>query len=519
MNASNFLLGLALAAAFVPSAPALAEVTRIEVRASEPFGTFRRGEFVKYELQVSGELAAGHERIPELRNAVANRRGNAEYVTRVTLIAPANAAASNGTLLVDIPNRGRATAQALFNSPRATPLAIGSSEPGNGFLQDEGFTVATVYWELSKDVQLPSMQGADGQPVYIAEAAFPMVRDVAAFLARSSADAAGTANPARGLIKRTVGFGYSQSGRFLKSLLLAGDNRMAGRPAFDAMLILGAPAGGIQLRSHPGAESRAGAFPTFNDPEFRGVHELPAVSVSDLMAIVRERREEPPKTIFLNTTTDYFSVRGSLGRTGIGGREQPLPDNVRMYDVAAAPHIRIAAKSQCSLPYARLDWFPVLRATLLMLQRWTADNTLPPASELMPLEAARADDPHVLQAPRHLAGAVVKVPVRDADGIPVGGVRLPDAEVPLGTSAVQNPPMTFLCSLAAGFWEFKRTSADRAAASDIRPSLAERYKSRADYAAKVRTAALALQERGFLLPADAAVIVDDAHSVDIPSAR
>lgn len=519
MKALTLLRGLALAAALVPPAHVLAEVTRIEVKSSEPFGPFARGEFVKYELQVSGELSVAKERIPDLRNAVVNQRGNAEYSTRVTLIVPVKAAASNGTLLVDIPNRSRPTAQALFNSPRAVPLAIGSTEPGTGFLQEEGFTVATVYWELSKDVRLPHMQGADGQPVYIAASAFPMVRDVAAFLARSGGDAAGTPNPARGLVKRTIGFGYSQSGRFLKSLLQAGENRIAGRPAFDAMLVLGAPAGGITLQSHPGAESRAGPIPTFSDPDLRGVHELPTVSVSDLMTLVKERGEEPPKTIFLNMTTDYFSLRGSLGRTGVDGREQPMPANVRMYDVAAAPHIRIAGKSQCSLPYARLDWYPVLRATLLMLQRWTADNIQPPASELMPLEAARPDDPLVLQAPRHLPGAVVKVPVRDADGIPVGGIRLPDAAVPLGADAVQNPPMTFLCSLAGGFGEFKKTSADRVAASDNRPSLAERYKSRADYAGKVRAAALALQDRGFLLPADVAVIVDDAYSVDIPSAR
>ncbi|MGV3571445.1 MAG: alpha/beta hydrolase domain-containing protein [Ramlibacter sp.] len=466
-----------------------------------------------------GELSAEQERIPDLRNAVRNPQGKVEYATRVTLIVPAQAAASNGTLLIDIPNRSRATAQALFNGPRALPLPIGQSEPGNGFLQEQGFTVATVYWELSKDVQLPFMQGAGGQPVHIEASAFPVVRDVAAFLARDAADAAGTANPARGLVRRTIGFGYSQSGRFLKSMLLAGETRMAGRPVFDAMFILGAAAGSILLQSHPGAESRAGVLPTFGDPELRGVHELPAVSVADLMAGVRERGEEPPKMLFLNTTTDYFSLRASLGRTGVEGREQPLPANVRMYDVAGGSHVHIAGKSPCSLPYARLDWRPVLRATLVMLQRWTAENIQPPANELMPLEAARADDPLVLPAPRHLPGAVMKVPVRDADGIAVGGVRLPDAEVPLGTNAVQNPPMNFICSLAAGFSEFKRTSAERAAAADQRASLAERYKGREDYAGKVRAAAIALEQRGFLLPADTAVIVDDAYSVDIPAAR
>lgn len=519
MKALAVLRGLALAAALVPPAQVLAEVTRIEVKSSEPFGTFRRGEFVKHELQVSGELAAERERIPDLRNAVRNQQGKVEYSTRVTLIVPVKAAASNGTLLVDIPNRGRATAQALFNSPRAVPLPVGPSEPGNGFLQEQGFTVATVYWELSKDVRLPVMQGGDGPPVHIEASAFPVVRDVVAFLARGAADAAGTPNPARGLVKRTIGFGYSQSGRFLKTLLHSGENRLAARPVFDAMFILGAAAGGILLQSHPGAESRAGVLPTFSDPELRGVHELPAVSVADLMAGVKGRGEDPPKTIFLNLTTDYFSLRASLGRTGVDGRELPLPPNVRMYDVAGASHARIAGKSQCSLPYARLDWNPVLRATLVMLQRWTAENIQPPATELMPLEVARADDPLVLPAPRHLPGAVMKVPVRDADGIAVGGVRLPDAEVPLGANAVQNPPMNFICSIAGGFSEFRKTSAERVAASDPRPSLAERYKGRADYVAKVRAAAMALENRGFLLPDDAAVIVDQAYAVDIPDPR
>jgi hypothetical protein len=68
-----------------------------------------------------------------------------------------------------------------------------------------------------------------------------------------------------------IGFGYSQSGRFLKSFLLAGDNRATGRPVFDGLMILGAASGGILLRSHPGSESKAGALPTFSDPELRGV--------------------------------------------------------------------------------------------------------------------------------------------------------------------------------------------------------------------------------------------------------
>jgi hypothetical protein len=74
---------------------------------------------------------------------------------------------------------------------------------------------------------------------------------------------------------------------------------------------------------------------------------------------------------------------------------------------------------------------------------------------------------------------------------------------------VQNPPLDFLCSLAAGFSEFKKTPQEREAAKDSRRSLAERYTSREDYVAKVRAASLALEKKGFLLPQDTADIVRD----------
>jgi hypothetical protein len=39
--------------------------------------------------------------------------------------------------------------------------------------------------------------------------------------------------------------------------------------------------------------------------------------------------------LLINSTTDYYSLRASLGRTGASGTaDQPLPANVRMYDIA-----------------------------------------------------------------------------------------------------------------------------------------------------------------------------------------
>jgi len=138
-------------------------------------------------------------------------------------------------------------------------------------------------------------------------------------------------------------------------------------------------------------------------------------------------------------------------------------------------------------------------------------NAPPPPSTLMPLQPATNDET-VLPAPSYLPDAVVQAPQRDADGNPVGGVRLPDIAVPLGVNGVQNEPNSFTCSLVGAFLPFAKTAA---AATDGRKSLAERYSSEADYENRVRVAAQAAVAAGFLLPTDAAVIVNAAAAAPI----
>jgi hypothetical protein len=89
----------------------------------------------------------------------------------------------------------------------------------------------------------------------------------------------------------------------------------------------------------------------------------------------------------------------------------------------------------------------------------------------------------------------------------MGGVRLPDVAVPLGTHAAQQDPPSFSCALAGAFLPFAATKEARETSKDARPSIAERYAGRDDYVNKIRIATRALQADGFLLPDDAAVIV------------
>jgi hypothetical protein len=91
-------------------------------------------------------------------------------------------------------------------------------------------------------------------------------------------------------------------------------------------------------------------------------------------------------------------------------------------------------------------------------------------------------------------------------------VRLPDLAVPLGTHAVQNQPLSRACMLLGGYIPFAKTKAARDAVNDSRSSLAELYRNRDDYVNRIRVAARELEQAGFLLPEDGAIIIQAAAS-------
>ena len=491
--------------------PAHAELTRLEVASKQPYGSFRAGEFVIWQGKVHGELSP-QESIPGLDKVQRNARGKVEYAARFVLIMPAEAGRGNGTLLVDIPNRGNAYALALYNSPRDEPFQSGTLEQGTGFLQDQGFSLAEVSWELGRGADLPTFADAEGKTRYVEGVGFAIVRDASDFLAHGSADAASTANPLKGAVVRTLASGKSQSGRFLKSFLLRGFNMASGRRVFDAMQIFVSGWGSMPImQTSTGPESSANGIPTFDDPEMRGENEDP-LAIADLLARVQARGEPAPKVMFVNSTTDFYARRVSLGRTGPSGTvERALPANARMYDIAGASHVIAArAPQSCKLAAGRLDWAPVSRALLLRLNDWVATNAEPPASVLMPLEAAAPDA--ALKAPSYFSGAVIQVPKHDADGNALGGVRLPEQAAPLGTNGGLNEPTSRECMLVGAYKAFAANKAQREAAGDSRLSIAERYRNRDDYVNRIRVAARELMQQGFLLPEDAAVIIQAAAS-------
>lgn len=487
-----------------------AEITRLDITSKQPYGSFRTGDYVIWQGKIHGELSP-QEQIPGLDKAPRNARGHVDYSARIVLIMPGERERGNGALLVDVPNRGKAYAQALYNSPRDAPFQSGTFEQGIGFLEDYGYSIAEVYWELGQGADLPSFIDAEGRKRYVEGAGFAIMRDAADFLAHAPADKAGTPNPLKGRVNRVIASGKSQTGRYLKTFLLNGFNMAGGRRIFDGMHVFVSAAGLLPiLQTGTGPDSSANAGPSFANPEFRGVNEDP-LTIGDIIARVEARGEVPPKMMLMSSVSDYYSIRASLGRTGASGTtDQPLPANVRMYDIAGASHVIVANAPACALPPARLDWTPVSRAALVRLDAWIAVNGEPPASRLMPLEPA-SNDPPAMRAPAHLPNAVIQVPKRDSDGNAVGGVRLPDLAVPLGTHGGQNrPETTRTCALIGSYTAFAATKEQREASGDARLSIAERYRNRDDYVNRIRIAALELMEDGFLLPEDMAVIVQAA---------
>ena len=286
------------------------------------------------EAEARGELSP-QEAIPGLDKAAKNARGLVEYRTPVTMIVPESPHTGNGNLLVDVPNRGRPITNGLFNSPRTRPIAVGSLDQGTGFLQNRGWSVAVVHWEMGEGPVFPSFDDGRGGKLYAEGVGFAMVRDVAVYLRDAK-----QGNPLAGAIESTFAVGYSQTGRFLKSLLLNGFNEVDGRMVFDGLHVIQAGAGQIPLlATGPGPGSVAWDTPGHPNPELRGVHEEP-FTYNDIMKAASAKYRKLPRVLVSHSYNDYLGGRAALTRTGARGTtDQPIPDNVRMFDISGSPHL------------------------------------------------------------------------------------------------------------------------------------------------------------------------------------
>ena len=386
------------------------------------------------------------------------------------------------------------------------------------------------------------------------------VRDFISFLKHGGPGAESIGNP-QAYVKRAIGYGTSQSGRFLRKFLYDGFNRDEhGRQVFDGVW------------AHVGGAGRGSFNHRFAQPSRDGHLMLNTFYPTDLFPFSDLPQQDPeaglrqglldravadqvvPKIFYTNGSYEYWGRAASLIHSTIDSkRDMDLPPTTRIYLFAGTQHgpgsfpPRQEDTQNLSNPN---DYRYLMRALLVDLNDWVTSGKEPPASAYPRIAGGQLVPPSALRFPKipgvavptlwhrawradygpeFLSKGIVTmdppklgspfpslVPQVDSDGNETAGLRLPEVQVPLGTYAgwnLRDPRIgapDSLYDMVGSFIPLPRTKAERESRHDPRPSIEERYKSRLDYLAKIQAAAQDLARSRYLLESDIPKLVQRA---------
>ncbi len=374
---------------------------------------------------------------------------------------------------------------------------------------------------------------------------FAATRDLVSFLRHDPAGLAATG----GRIGHALAIGFSQAGRYLRNHLSDGFNRdEQGRRVFDGIYSHIAGIGRIFFNTPFAQPARTGTQHEDHDfPEnwFPFSTATVADPLTGRSGSVLRGDGSDPLLIETNTSTEYWQKGASLLHTDpLGSRDLALPDTCRVYMIAGTQHGGRAGATTDAGPNVNPrnphNPMPAVRALLVALDAWVASGTAPPASRVPTLAEGTLVEPDRTGFPAVPGAAVVTrtnriappgdwvhpVPAEkayrtlvcrvDGDGNEVAGIRLPDIAVPLATYTGWNEykppyPAGEIADRDGSCLPFAPDRAARIAAGDPRPSVAERYRSGADYVAAVEAAANQLVAERLLLAEDAERYIERAR--------
>lgn len=380
------------------------------------------------------------------------------------------------------------------------------------------------------------------------------IRDLISFLkyGGSGISAFGEQSP---YAKRAIGFGVSQSGRYLRTFLYFGFNQdEKARKVFDGVWADVAGGGRGSFNHRFAQPSRDGhpflntLYPTDLFPFTDTPQTDPETGLKDGLLMKCDALAVTPKIFYTNGSYEYWGRDAALIHITPDGRsDAPLAKDTRIYYIAGAQH------GPGRMPPARgstqhlsnpNDFRPVLRALLEAMQSWLKDGKEPPPSQFprlqneqltplpylrfpripgieipaRPLNAWRADfGPDfaskglvTIDPPRLGKAFPVLVPQVDSDGNERGGIQLPEVAVPLGTytgwnlrtAAIGAPNEIY--SMIGSFLPFPSSRRARESTGDSRASIAERYAGKTTYLSRIDQAASGLIKSGLLLERDRA---------------
>ena len=443
-------------------------------------------------------------------------------------------------------------------------------------LNDPGATLRVRDWEDGPDTVIPRSQWHFPDPEHITlesgfqpgkiyyviyTAANPVVvgcgmlaiRDAAAWFRNGSGALPG--------YERIYGHGVSQCGRLLRHMVYLGLNvDESGNAVFDGLLphVAGGRMGEFNHRfAQPSCQSNPGFGHQFPFAD-NNLTDTLTEQTDGLLNRLREL-DAMPRIIYTDSAAEYWRGDACLTHIDSGGiADLDEAPETRRYLFAGTQHLPGAPDlmvgqgpdgSTGMHPYNAVDYIPLLRAALFNLDSWVTDGVEPP-----PSQHPRLDDGTAISQATYLNAAPTipsrnnpdverlwrvreldvgpdadlgiaaypvtegreyphLVPVADADGNDLAGIRLPDLTVPVGTHTGWNlrhpdtgAPEQLISMQGSSQW-FSATAAQRLEKDDPRLSIEERYADRDDYADQVRAAAVKLAEDGYLLAEDVDLVV------------
>lgn len=623
-----------------------AEVVRFDILERQPAFAGRSfgdvGPYERITARATIALDPADDRnaiITDLNVAPRNADGRVEAVADVVILRPADPTHGNGTLLLDVPNRGRKLAPQLFDdSPQpGANRAQAADDAGIGFLHRQGYTMVWVGWQAdipSKPGQLalsvPVLRGITGaareeiifdtttnparapltwpaaEPTDLAVTVraawadprqtpsglsarmvdpttveitrpdgfdagalyevtyrardpavlgmgFAAVRDVTSFLRHDTSAANPLLSGLHPSVSRAIGFGVSQSGRFLRDFLYLGFNAdERGRVVFDGLMphVAGTRRMATNVRfGLPGRNPRHPQDPAWQADLFPFTYTTltdPLSGRTDGLLRRCSLTTTCPKVMQTDSEHEWWASHASLLVTDLDGNHLDLPDNVRAYMIAGTPHFAEPTDTMrrtliaMALPQNPMHSGAPMRALLTDLDGWIRDGVRPPASRVpmrahgtlvaaegavptdipgLPYKAthtpAAVSDQSVLP-PKEIGGYPVFVPKADDDGMAIAGVHMLALAVPRATYTGWNPRAqgygpTALYPLQGAVVPFAPTEAARTETNDPRPSLAARYADDEAYVAAVKKEAARQVAERLLLPEDAERAIEAAQ--------
>lgn len=366
-------------------------------------------------------------------------------------------------------------------------------------------------------------------------------------------------------VRRVYAVGISQSGRFLRHFLYQVFNAdEQGRQVMDGVIahVAGAGRGSFNHRfAQPSRDAQPMSsffFPTDLFPYTDLPEADPDTGETAGLLDAASRSHTAPKIFFTNTSYEYWGRSASLIHTSPDGLKDAAPgENARIYFLAGLQHFSAAFPPQKATTGSPeftaqqshnpnpVQWF--WRGLITDMDQWVKDGTPPPPNTYPKIADSTlvllskwtfpkipgVNTPHEMNLSYHLdfgsqwkSGIIsneppkvgkpfsVLVPQTDADGNDLGGVRLPELQVPLATYTGWNlrdpsigaPEMRL--SFLGSFLPFARNASEREKSGDPRPSVAERYVSREEYMGKFAEAAMNLIKDRFLLREDLAAVLE-----------